>query len=59
MRLDHFVIHIDPDSEAFNRIASECMPLGFGFDPVGNRNFDSFAAHFLYIGTEYLEIVQL
>jgi hypothetical protein len=59
MQLDHFVIHVDTDSQLPQRVAAECNQLGFAFDPLGNRNFDSFAAHFLYVGLEYLEIVQL
>lgn len=59
MRLDHFVIHIEPKPDAIGDIAKTCIPLGFAFDPVGNRNFDSFSAHYLYVGFEYLEIIQL
>lgn len=59
MQLDHFVIHTDADYRLTHRLASECAPLGLVFDPVGNRNFDSFSAHYLYVGLEYLEIVQL
>lgn len=59
MQLDHFVIHVDSDSHLPSRIAEDCGSLGFVFDPIGNRNFDSFASHFLYVGLEYLEIIQL
>ena len=59
MWLDHFVIHIDTDPQFTQRLASETTSLGLAFDPIGNRDFDSFSAHYLYVGLEYLEIIQL
>lgn len=59
MQLDHFVIHADPDPQLTVRIGTDCKRAGLEFDPTGDRNFDAFSAHCLYVGLEYLEIIQL
>lgn len=58
-RLDHFVIHIDKQSETIAQFKATLPALGFPFKPEWGKGNRGFKAANLWIGQQYFEIIRI
>lgn len=56
MRLDHFVVHIDEDSEKLKQLALDAAVAGMPCDPGKGKGTSGFKAANIWIGDQYFEI---
>jgi len=59
LRLDHFVIHIDPDMRALDELKRTLAPMGYPFEPRWGKGTRDFQVANLWVGRQYLEMVWL
>jgi hypothetical protein len=59
LRLDHCVIHIDPNPAALAAFKQQAVQHGFPFDPTRGKGTGGFRTADLFIGEQYWELVWL
>lgn len=59
IRLDHFVIHVDPDMRRLLELKGTLAGMGYPFEPTWGKGTRSFQVANLWIGNQYLEMVWL
>jgi hypothetical protein len=59
MRLDHFVVHIDPVPAKLQSLKAQIVPMGFPFNPTAGKRTKGFQVANIWVGDQYLELVWL